>query len=530
MVMAVASLRKRQGPVAAQKIAEFVARARKIHGRKYDYSRVRYVNVDTPVEVICRKHGSFFPAPWTHVRQKLPTGCKLCSSARAGALRRQAHKKSFIAKARRMHGRKYDYSETEYTHARAKLKIVCREHGAFTQMADAHLRGSGCAQCGFKKRGDDQSAEAARQFVANARNVHGRRYDYRKAIYRKATEKVCIVCTKHGEWWQVPSSHLSGRGCPDCAKGSLATRLTHSRETFIEAARKAHGRKYSYGKQYVNKRTEVSITCKVHGRFSQTPINHTRGAGCPKCARINMAQSQSHSHSDFIALVKKVHGRKFQYPERYVRSDKKIKIVCRRHGPFEQTPYTHLVSKIACPRCEGEASAKRRRLTHDAFTRKAVAIHGRKFTYPDRYRATDQPLRIVCPQHGEFHQTPNSHLCGAGCPTCVESTGERMVSRILEKRKLAFKRQHKFPDCIAERPLRFDFWLPRMSALIEFDGPQHFEARDYFGGKGAFDATKRRDRIKTAYARKKQIRLIRVKYSIKDVEAFLVRRLGLLPV
>jgi very-short-patch-repair endonuclease len=109
----------------------------------------------------------------------------------------------------------------------------------------------------------------------------------------------------------------------------------------------------------------------------------------------------------------------------------------------------------------------------------------------------------------------------------MESFGERVVSRILERRRVRFVTQHKFADCIDKRPLRFDFWLPQKNALIEYDGPQHFEARDYYGGREHFTATQRRDRIKTAYARKKKIRLIRVKYSVRDVEAFLVKKLGL---
>jgi hypothetical protein len=111
----------------------------------------------------------------------------------------------------------------------------------------------------------------------------------------------------------------------------------------------------------------------------------------------------------------------------------------------------------------------------------------------------------------------------------MESLGERLISRILERHHLSFATQHKFPDCVDKRPLRFDFWLPRLATLIEYDGPQHYEARGYYGGDAHFEATKRRDNIKTAYARKKKIRLIRVRYSVRNVEAFLVKKLGLAP-
>jgi hypothetical protein len=454
------SLRLGRDATNAQKTKAFIAKARAIHGRKYDYSRVRYKNVDTPVEVVCRKHGPFFPSPWNHVRAGAPTGCKLCSSARAGESRRAAHKRAFVAKARKIHGGKYDYSKTDYSHARAKLKIVCRKHGAFLQQADAHLRGQGCPRCGFKKRGDEQSSKAAQQFAANAKRVHGRKYDYSKAKYLRATKKVCIICKKHGEWRQIPSSHLAGRGCPKCAMEATARSLTHSRSAFLKEARAAHGRKYSYARGYTDKTTPVSITCKIHGKFEQSPISHVRGAGCPKCSLQRRADSQS--------------------------------------------------------------------MSHDEFVRKAQHIHGDRYEYPHKYQRSAELLTIRCPKHGTFKQRPDHHLSYVGCPRCKQSVGELKVERALTALGVEFFAQHRFPDCKDKRPLRFDFFVPRLNALIEFDGPQHFATPTYYyNAEVHFVDVQRRDRIKTAYARKKKIRLIRVKYSVRDVEAFLVKALGL---
>ena len=100
---------------------------------------------------------------------------------------------------------------------------------------------------------------------------------------------------------------------------------------------------------------------------------------------------------------------------------------------------------------------------------------------------------------------------------------------MLKQRRIPFESEKRFSECRDKRPLAFDFWLPAHKVLIEYDGRQHSDGAHYLSTLSDFASARRRDRIKTAYARKKKFRLIRVKYSIKDVEAYLVKRLGLLP-
>jgi hypothetical protein len=526
--MAVASLRKRQSPVAAQKTADFVARARKIHGRKYDYSRVRYANVDTPVEVICRKHGPFFPSPWNHSKRKPPTGCPKCGDERGSSAVRDRHGAAFVTRAKALHGDAYDYSKTVYRDARSKLTIVCRKHGPFQQEAFSHLRGIGCPQCGVVRRGLQRRAEAAKTFVAKARKIHGRKYRYDKTVYVRASGMIIVNCPKHGDFKQSANNHLHGYGCNGCKVDTLRDKFAATKAEFVTKARSVHGRKFSYLGDYVNSGTPMLIACKEHGRFYQAPVSHLKGTGCPKCGIEAIKAYHSSNHEEFLKKAHHVHGDKFDYPQRYERATKLIRITCPVHGAFTQTPNNHL-NGHGCKNCQSQRASERNRLTHEEFVKKALKIHGRKFEYPEKYKASVEPLLILCPAHGRFRQAPNKHLNGQGCPRCMESFGERVVSRILERRCVRFITQHKFADCIDKRPLRFDFWLPKQNTLIEYDGPQHFEARGYYGGQEHFAATQRRDRIKTAYARKKKIRLIRVKYSVRDVEAFLVKKLGLSP-
>ena len=117
---------------------EFISRAKKIHGDKYDYSKVDYVNATTPVEIVCMLHGSFMQKPTMHLNGK---GCQICG----GSL--PLTTEEFVERARKIHGDKYDYSKVEYINSQTKVCIICPEHGEFWQIAGHHLNGVGCPIC-----------------------------------------------------------------------------------------------------------------------------------------------------------------------------------------------------------------------------------------------------------------------------------------------------------------------------------------------------------------------------------------------
>lgn len=118
------------------------------------------------------------------------------------------------------------------------------------------------------------------QFVADARKVHGDKYGYDKCRYFSDNEKVTIVCPEHGIFRQKVSRHLRGFSCPKCQKVSSFTT-----GSFVNRAIGTHGDRYGYEKVvYIGSIKKVIITCHTHGDFQQTPDNHLKGHGCPKCA------------------------------------------------------------------------------------------------------------------------------------------------------------------------------------------------------------------------------------------------------
>lgn len=203
---------------------EFIVKARKIHGNKYDYSKVEYKNNKTKVCVICPTHGEFFVKPNNHL---MGSECPLCASEKRNKSIREKRgltKEIFVERSSKIHSGKYDYSKVEYINTDTKVCIICPIHGEFWQIPYLHMKGQGCPICGAKKRKKsikDKMCLSLEEFVNKANKVHGNKYDYSKVEYKNSKTNICIICKEHGEFWQTPSHHLRGCGCQICNESRL---------------------------------------------------------------------------------------------------------------------------------------------------------------------------------------------------------------------------------------------------------------------------------------------------------------------
>ena len=190
---------------------EFIAKAKKIHGNRYDYTKVDYVDSKTKVCIICKEHGEFWQTPSNHFRGH---GCPKCG------ITQPLNTQAFIERAKKTHGDRYDYSEVNYKNMYTKVAIICLNHGLFYQLPFNHLNGQGCPACKAEDVGN-RKRMSVEEFIKRAVAVHKEKYDYSKVNYRNNHTKVCIICPKHGEFWQNPESHLNGCGCPMCGLRGL---------------------------------------------------------------------------------------------------------------------------------------------------------------------------------------------------------------------------------------------------------------------------------------------------------------------
>lgn len=296
------------------------------------------------------------------------------------------------------------------------------------------------------------------QFIEQAKSIHRNNYDYSKTEYKGCKEKVCIIC--------------------------------HKRDEFDEE----------------------------HGEFWQTPDNHINSKqGCPKCGGQTNVTTEL-----FIKRAKKVHGDKYDYSKvEYVNNRTNVIIICPEHGEFNQLPLNHLKGE-GCYECGKEATANSKRVSVEESIRKAKIIHGDFYDYSKvTYNKVADKVIIVCPIHGEFEQTMNNHLRGQGCPKCSQSKGERTITNWLTSKNIKFISQYKIEiDTSINQSgnAYIDFYLPDYNCFIEYNGEQHYIAKERFGGELEFQRQQKRDEYVRNYCKNNNIKLIEIKYneSIND--------------
>ena len=220
---------------------------------------------------------------------------------------------------------------------------------------------------------------------------------------------------------------------------------------------------------------------------------------------------------EFIEKARLVHGNKYDYSMAEYKNNKlKIKIICPMHGIFEQIPNSHLIG-CGCSICASIIKINRCRsttLTTEQFIEKANKIHNNRYNYSlVEYINNRTKVKIICPVHGTFEQTPDKHLQKHGCPLCNSSKGELFIQDYLTSHNIDFEAQKRFNDCKNKRSLPFDFYIPSLNTCIEYDGIQHYKPRDCFGGENALQDVQKRDNIKTEYCKIHNIKLIRIKFN-----------------
>lgn len=359
------------------------------------------------------------------------------------------------------------------------------------------------------------------EFIERASLKHANKYDYSKVQYEKLTDKVTIICPEHGEFEQSASAHLHGKGCKECALDKVRNGKNSSKrkttEQFIKEALEIHQNFYNYDKTiYTGRQNKVIITCPIHGDFEQRASDHLHGHGCSKCKSDKLKQIRD-SKEEFIQKAIQAHGNKYDYSKvNYIDSQTKVCIICPKHGEFWQKPYSH-VAGHGCSQCYNDSKF----LSQEEFLHLAKLIHGDRYDYSkSNYIDTKTPLKIICPIHGEFWQTPNVHLSNkSGCPKCSISKGEELIINILNNNNIKFIYNYKInidKNINSSGFAYIDFYLPDHNVFIEYNGKQHYIPIEYFGGELQLQKQKARDTYVKEYSINNNIKLIEIKYDMKD--------------
>lgn len=342
------------------------------------------------------------------------------------------------------------------------------------------------------------------EFITAAKKKHGDRFSYSQVQYFNSKTPITIICSKHGSFESTPKNHIINKngGCSGCCNITTSDMI----EKFV----KVHGNKYDYRLvEYTTIKTPVIIICPTHGKFKQTPDKHSQGQKCPHCSgKVNITKET------FIQRSNEIHDSKYDYSKIENISDDRITIICPIHGEFDQLKTSHLSGR-GCYKCSGKMN-----IGQDVFISRSNEIHGNKYDYTNTiYKNNKTRIEIVCPKHGKFTQLAGKHLRGQGCPKCARqnhtSKAESIIDQYLSKNNIVFTREHTFPDCKNKKLLRFDFYLDYKSQniVIEYNGKQHFESYDLWGGEARLELTKINDSIKRTYLQANNIPYIDIHFK-----------------
>lgn len=200
----------------AKTTKECIKELKKHHKNKnYDYSKVKYVNNRTHIEIICNekdkiygRHGSWFRRPGVLFRSP-HGGCPKCDKSYHWTT------KEWIQAAKRIHGNKFGYKKVVYKTVNNNVTVFCRKCKKYFSLkpSDHLYRGDGCRGCRSYRK------TTTKQWVKKVRKVHGHRYKYNKTRFKAGKKLVIITCRKHGDFKQRAQKHLGGHGCRKCGIG-----------------------------------------------------------------------------------------------------------------------------------------------------------------------------------------------------------------------------------------------------------------------------------------------------------------------
>jgi hypothetical protein len=387
-------------------------------------------------------------------------------------------------------------------------------------------------------------------FIEKSKRIHGDKFDYSKFEYIGSKNKSILICnTCNVEFLTTPTNNLIGTCCKNCF--IIKRSLEHIKEKLIK--------KYSSWSfdftDYKNSDSIIKYVCENRHDGKSNYRNMIRFNVCKECNKLDLIKRNckkiirnnleiiEYKSDDLIkcrcnkcgfnkedSLLNLTYNNyKCKYcillNESTLLKDGTIKLIkigdfgdskniyleCNKGHKYTQDR-NNLLSNRGCNQCRKEKITFSKEHVFSKFSE----IHGDLYKYKyDDYISVKSKIEITCRKGHIFFQKVSNHLQGKGCPICRESIGERNISVYLENKSIKFIRQKKFSDCKYISHLPFDFYIPSINTIIEYDGIQHFEPVELFGGLEEFEKTKIKDKIKNEYCSINNIKLYRISY--KDI-------------
>lgn len=283
-------------------------------------------------------------------------------------------------------------------------------------------------------------------------------------------------------------------------------------------------------KQYSNCTHKLEFICDIHASkgVQYKTLNYLIHRNC-HCKYCNIENRGKLKVIDIDIVKQKCSELNLQYINSFqADGETKVQFICNKHfyKGIQTICWYHLrTSKYGCSFCAGKNK------TTEDFKKEIVLINP-NIAIIGEYKGSEHPIKCQCKICGHiWHPIGRSLRYGNGCPSCKCSKGEQKIQIWLNKSNISFVREKIFDDCISERRLRFDFYIPTLNTIIEYDGIQHYRPID-FAGKGhdwAYEeylSTIKRDLIKNEYCAMHNISIIRIPYwQYDNIETILTQKI-----
>lgn len=333
----------------------------------------------------------------------------------------------------------------------------------------------------------------------------------------------CKICNY--EWNAKPSNILSGKGCPNCGIKRRNLGRKPTQEEYITRV-KLKNKLLDVVGTYVDMNTKIEHKCLICNNIIMiTPEHVLRGYGCKKCSSLRTRQKLLLSPEQFEKNVHK-NDCNIILTTKYVDNKTPINCQCKScgHKWIVKSPFQLYNSH--CPRCVAIEKGEKSRLDYNTFQSTILP----DITLLSDYIGINQKIDCSCNKCG-FSWTVNQagSLRRSGCPNCNKSHGESRIKLYLDNNNISYKWQKCFKGLvgIGGGLLLYDFYIEQYNLLIEFQGKQHKQIVQYFGGKEQFKKQQEHDRRKRKYAKDHNINLLEIwYYDIDKIDNILEQTLN----
>ena len=341
--------------------------------------------------------------------------------------------------------------------------------------------------------------------------------------YKTLADHVSVKHTGCNKTFSTTAAYLiNNLSCPYCTKENRRKEKEKELIRFLST----NNPKLILLSSYLNNHSKIKILDQDCGYiWDTTACSLLSGSGCPRCHG-----NVSITNDMFLAKISDKDKKEYTFLTPYIKSSLKISVKHDECGHIWDCSPTKFISGKRCPKC-----FKWDKKTNSQFKKEVFDLTENEYIFLDSYKNAQEKLSVRHTTCGNTYKvSPHKFLSGRRCPYCFtkqNSHGSNKIEKFLQKHKIDYIREYSFDDLRGKsnQKLRFDFCIHKHDGklfLIEFDGEQHFQPVEHFGGEKALISLQERDNKKDIYCSNHNISLMRIPYTKEsDIDTLLTNRL-----